>query len=517
MKIKKVNKKRIIQEKELGITLIALIITIIILIIIISVSISAVTGANGLFGKDEEAVEKTRIAAIQEQAELIKGAWMIDKGVSNGNLNKLELAQVIADDTNFFNGWVDNNDGTVTDAEGKYTITINDKLEIVVNKQDITETNDIEIIARVQENDTNSRVLKLSIQGEIEGLMLSVTAGGNPIEPLPDEEYSYLVTGNREYIITATKNGKRTTKKVDFNSGEYARFRIQDEEKFSKTTTASYVSKDATPVTVPLPEGFYAPLDSSSSINKVENGLVITDAVDEDGYSIGNEFVWVPVSKENFNTEFLRHDFGNQNISDVNFINTQPTDSKYYEPTPDNTSGTTSTTATEVTNMYNSVQENGGFYIARYEAGSVSNSTVSKRGVSVYNNIKWGNSMSDETGGAVELAREMYTGHSTLCYGVQWDAVMRWIYNDTSLRGYLTDTVGKSGYSSGRYDYRLKNIYDMSRNAMEWTMECWYTNQRVGRGGVRTSYGGGCVMAGRYGNNVTDSYYCGGFRIALFV
>ena len=132
--------------------------------------------------------------------------------------------------------------------------------------------------------------------------------------------------------------------------------------------------------TAVIPEGFT--VSNISTEKTVESGLVVydipadkvegidwTNGVDGEGNNLQetyNQFVWVPVP--NF-SEFVRHDFGNQNITDDYFINTELTSGKYYEPTPNSTNGTTSTTAAEVTNMYNSVEENGGFYIARYEAG----------------------------------------------------------------------------------------------------------------------------------------------------
>ena len=102
--------------------------------------------------------------------------------------------------------------------------------------------------------------------------------------------------------------------------------------------------------------------------------------------------------------------------------------------------------------------------------------------------------MTDEKGGAVETARGMYPGKSTLCYGVQWDAVMRWISKDSNLSKYLTNSDGKGNYkdkdssnnpanTGSNPAYQMKNIYDMAGNVHEWTMEASYTLFRVHRGG----------------------------------
>ncbi len=227
-----------------------------------------------------------------------------------------------------------------------------------------------------------------------------------------------------------------------------------------------------------IPEGFAI----VPGLDNVGEGLVISD-VANDTENTGNQFVWVPV--ETF-SEFVRYDFKNN----------KELSSSYTEESGDGTS-----TGTEAQNMYKSVNDNKGFYIGRYEAGNDgSNNAISKKGVNVYNNIKWGNSMTDETGGAVEKARNFDTqsGHanvtSTLVYGVQWDAVMRWLSRGTEEeQGWLTNSNGKGNYydndstnnpaKTGSNDnYQMKHIYDLAGNVSEWTMEANSTYGRVLRG-----------------------------------
>lgn len=107
--------------------------------------------------------------------------------------------------------------------------------------------------------------------------------------------------------------------------------------------------------------------------------------------------------------------------------------------------------------------------------------------------------MTTETGGAVEKARNFSaeTNHtnvtSTLVYGVQWDAVMKWISEDKDLKGYLIDSTGKGNYSDSNSTnnpaktgevntYQMKNIYDLAGNVSEWTMEAGNTDLRSYRG-----------------------------------
>ena len=150
---------------------------------------------------------------------------------------------------------------------------------------------------------------------------------------------------------------------------------------------------------------------------------------------------------------------------------------------------------------------------------------VSKKGAILHRWTKWNSdgSMTTETGGAVQMSRGMYTGHSTLVYGVQWDAVMRWIYNDASLRGYLTDSSEKGNYSGSvintgsNSSYQMKNIFDMAGNLWEWTMEACDTAARVGRGGIYDRSGSYGPVSRRinYSPDYSNGYF--GFRVALFV
>ena len=277
--------------------------------------------------------------------------------------------------------------------------------------------------------------------------------------------------------------------------------------------------------TAVIPEGFAI----VPGFDNVEEGLVISD-VENDTGNIGNQFVWVPV--ENFN-DFVRYDFGSQGIKEEDFINTEPTDNKYYEPRADGIS-----TGTEVEDLYKSVKDNKGFYIGRYEAGNDGlDNVICKKGVNVYNNIGWNDDgkVETETGGAVEKARKFsvqnnYTNViSTLIYGVQWDAVMRWLYNGTEEeRLWLTDSTGKGNYydkdntnnpaKTGVNDnYQMKHIYDLAGNVHEWTMEMGSSSGRVRRGGYY-DFGGISTPCSHRGNiNADYSTNNVGFRLALYI
>ena len=139
--------------------------------------------------------------------------------------------------------------------------------------------------------------------------------------------------------------------------------------------------------------------------------------------------------------------------------------------------------------------------------------------------------------GEVELARNFgikngyKTVTSTLCYGVQWDAVLTWIdpeYDDFAKNsdgmGWYSGVTGNENRQTGidlkdgdNIKNMTKKIYDLAGNVSEWTMESYNTFSRVGRGGY---YGySGSYIPGSYRNFVypSVSYPCIGFRVTLYL
>lgn len=130
----------------------------------------------------------------------------------------------------------------------------------------------------------------------------------------------------------------------------------------------------------------------------------------------------------------------------------------------------------------------------------------------------------------------MYKGSqsvvSTLCYGVQWDAVMNLVsdvnYNITDSKswGNYWDSTGDASTNSGSLQvcgknevWKAKNIYDLAGNVTEWTMEYFLTNkQRLTRGGTYDNFGNNDTVSSRGGgyswNLAFDSV---GFRVTLYL
>ena len=69
------------KNKELGITLIALVVTIIVLLILAGISVMMLTGNNGVLIRAGEAKEKTDDASTKENISLAYNSALIDKYV----------------------------------------------------------------------------------------------------------------------------------------------------------------------------------------------------------------------------------------------------------------------------------------------------------------------------------------------------------------------------------------------------------------------------------------------------
>lgn len=246
-----------------------------------------------------------------------------------------------------------------------------------------------------------------------------------------------------------------------------------------------------------IPYGFTA--STVAGEMSKEGGLVIYEgALGNPSQTSVNQFVWVPV--ENY-SEFVRQNFSTVQSTMV-FLPVNTTyakvSDKYYEVDKTENLDTTTGTAEEAVAMYDSVKKYKGFYIARYEAASSDSTSggtvISRKYKTPWANIAWGDTGTDSNGlsgipnatGAVGKSRAMYSAstsvQSTLIYGVQWDAVMRWyrasginVQNGTG-RGNFTGYVGSTGY------YKEKNICDMTGNLYELTMEAYGTSCRVMRG-----------------------------------
>lgn len=154
--------------------------------------------------------------------------------------------------------------------------------------------------------------------------------------------------------------------------------------------------------------------------------------------------------------------------------------------------------------MVNSVIQNKGFYVARYEASKNNDSSKaqSKRNQNVWGNISHPDAIIKSQNYNTML-------HSHLIYGIEWDSILKWLegnavissstsglnktmdiddlqtssdswgnynYNSTATAGNAAINSGKL-QTTGKSEYwKANNIYDLVGNAYEWTQERWSTD-----------------------------------------
>ena len=308
---------------------------------------------------------------------------------------------------------------------------------------------------------------------------------------------------------------------------------VEKTEKGILKENGAYASDGKTAI---IPKGFKIIADENGE-KSIAKGLIITDEVDSTGKSTGNEYVWIPVDDGKLDR----------------------TEWKNNEPT-----GTISSEYTETLpkDLENSVKTNKGFYIGRYEAGSITVRTeagkdnltdvLTKKGLYPYNFVKYDDAV-DQTA-KMYADKTKYGVEDILPYGAMWDETMKFVKdtnnvtNSTTWGNYFNNSFTFNGkYSSdfgktwseeknnetkpGANDNptnwllttgacetnKAKNIYDLAGNVLEWTQESSSTTLRVLRGGVWQSVDLDNPASRRGADSPTITTGSIGFRPALYI
>ena len=293
-----------------------------------------------------------------------------------------------------------------------------------------------------------------------------------------------------------------------------------------------------------IPEGFI------HTTGNVRTGFVIQDVSNTDNKY--NEFVWVPVeyiydntslkkSTDENKTKLQRLRIGWETSKDVS--TTADLADTYVEPY----SLAPQDEISEYNAMISSVKKYGGFYVSRYEAGDINATAkrtiespegklVCRKNVYLYNYIVFANSMTDLSGGAVELSRNLYKNSSDikshLIYGSQWDSIMHWAnmegknVSSSNAWGNYEDSIGNASngageanmtYTTGKNNaWITNNIYDIAGNNWEFTMEC-NGDERITRGGSYIHNGAARGASRRSDSSITSMGHGISFRPVLYI
>lgn len=394
------------MKQEKGVTMVALVVTVIILLIITNILIYNakdsihINALTNLYNDIELLEEKV--------SEYYNEYGKIPAKIKYTNISQLSSVLSLNNDTGDF---------YVIDLEAMQGITLNYGKDYEKIKNDADNCNNYTDVYIINENSHNIFYVQgISIQ-ENNQIKTYYTDYTEPDETTIDlryidgilipEGYYYIgkstdSSGNESIVISQTKNEEINTtsnqyiwqkqisnldkvpdsvklsetqdeieffKSVNHYKGYFKNknktadidviYLPIEENKWSEvyTKNAEYIDKNGD--VAYIPQGFRVSL--AEGTNEIRSGLVITDKIDENGKSIGNEFVWIPVD---YFEEFIREDFGITAIEEGDFITTQEAEGKYYEPsgygrTIDKTA---SENIKEAQEMYKSVKEYKGFY-----------------------------------------------------------------------------------------------------------------------------------------------------------
>ena len=292
------------------------------------------------------------------------------------------------------------------------------------------------------------------------------------------------------------------------------------------STTDNTELKDAKNNKIVVPAGFKI-INGATTVDK---GIVIEDVTET--ATKGSQFVWVPVgtiTKADGTTATItlgRYDFNSTTGKESAYSST-------YVEEDSNDSSTLkkygNTIAKSITNFKNSVVQNGGYYIGRYEArtatarsasGNALTQITEKGTENVYNYVTQLQ--------AAQLSQNMYNSDkftSDLMNSYAWDTATVFIQNcgtnakysrQNSLNTSLLQTGTNSLTDTSKIDVQC-NIYDMASNIEEWTTETssFSSNPCVDRGGYYNR--SGIYTSSRYPSLTSDSYDGIGFRPLLYL
>ena len=244
------------------------------------------------------------------------------------------------------------------------------------------------------------------------------------------------------------------------------------------------VPEEATSETAPyFPDNTFTKKEGT-----IDTGLVIQDAK-------GNEYVWVVVPKSLYNNTAYNSNNAKKPSSSTDYANIEYCLQQYtatyrkgtsysdtYEADDKNVGWFADATAYNnlKNSMLESVYENGGFYVGRYEAGIGTNRTsieaqvngkypvpttapVTKADAYPYTYVTRTQ--------AQNLASNVKSGTKTssLMFGVQWDLVLAFMSKDTA-KITSTDVLTKNSTTIGNY---RDSVFQLSQTGQYATMSGW--------------------------------------------
>ena len=479
MEKQKINIKKI--KKNNGITLIALVITIIVLLILAGVTIATLTGENGILTRASDAAEQTEVAEEKEAIGVAYAGVLADNngaGVSAGELQD-ELEK---------NGYK----ATVTDkGNGTFTVKFETGREYTINADgsieggngesgDNTET---DIAGKYYEDDTDITVggkpvtipggsTISGIDGEYEniddGLVIYITNGDTIEDWNADEDGNGIKDVQEDYdqfVWVPVETAYITEADIANQTGE------TNYEKLQNYVTTNKVY----PMAIQLSDGSYKGIlydfeEGTNGVTVTPRDYTTTSSYREpayltnSSYADGSSYNNVGITEESLQTEFNA--------------------------------------------MVGKVNTSKGFWVGRYETShmvsdnaqdTTNQITVVKGKTEGINNVNWYRMYAQQKSYSNLALTNSTSITSSMIWGSQWDQIMIWmreISNESQNSYYVINAMGMGNYGniSGVDDgwstdsaaptgyqesYKVKNIYDLAGNVLDWNLDADGTSDRV--------------------------------------
>ena len=489
MKEQKAKKQNI---KNSGITLIALVVTIVVLLILAAVSISMLGGENGIITQAKEARDKTKQTEAEERVN-VEVAGSFDK---NGNISIPLLNENLKNNVEGITHEGQSlDDNPITSLPATVEV---DGYEVTINGEG--STGGITAGTRYDE-DTDLTIGddKITIPG-------GATISGIPgeYEDIDEGIVIYIIPEDETPDWTADDDGNGILDvQEDYDQFVWVPVKNAVLDLSGNSTVLVSDASIKAAVQSEIDAGRYPMAIKKDATNYFGVLYGFEDATDTEG----NNYVkvtpysfWKPTST-NISSREPAYLTDSSLADGSSYNNTNPKVSE-------------SLLQSEFNTMVTRVASKGGFWVGRYETSSMVNSNTQDatnrvtviRGTGIAS-VDWYRMYAQQKAYKSLALTESASVTSSMIWGSQWDQIMIWMksvpsqYTDSTYTGkfYVTNAVSMGNYGirvvddgwssvttapTGNSDnYKVKNVFDLAGNVLEWTLEAGYTSNRVARGG----------------------------------
>ena len=466
---------KVLKRKEKGITLIALVITIIVLLILAGVSIAMLTGQNGILTQAQNASKQTDIGKEKEQiAVAYNGVKTKKEGedVTSGELD----AELKANGADATATGTDPITVTFNDSKRSYTIDANGNITGPESEESgetgETEQGDIVAIMKIEGTKVETPPIPTGfshIDGTVDDGYVIQDGDGNQFVWVPVDKDQKL-----QINVTSKEDIESITVKDPYGDTILT---VNNED-----VGTSYTNENVEPTINGVYELTVVAGEETKNVELNVSSLYAQRMWELEQWTDEVAKLYGFESLDDMLQDFFD---GIVSVEDAKTMIKAMTISDYkggkYKDTEDKSI---------------SVNNNGGFYIGRYEASEDNGNVAVKKGLTPLHDITQIE--------ALDKAKNMYNNlssknfESSLLTGAAWDRTLCWlegtkavtsfeIVGDSKTWGnYSDDDFSNSGLiNTGEFSETEKNhIYDLAGNLAEWTTEAMDTNYRVNRGRI---------------------------------